>query len=246
MFKEKVALVTGASRGIGRAIAVKLAENGAIVVVNFSGNQQAAKETADMIKAKGGTAYMKKADVSNTEECKQMIDEIVKELGRIDVLINNAGITKDNLILRMSEEDFDSVISVNLKGTFNCIKFASKYMMKNKSGNILNISSVVGIMGNAGQVNYAASKAGVIAITKSAAKELCSRNIRVNAIAPGFIVSDMTEKLSEEIKEEGIKQIPLGRFGMAEEVADLAVFLTREHSSYITGQVVNIDGGLIM
>jgi len=246
MLKGKVALVTGASRGIGRAIALKLSKNGATVIVNYNGSYEKAKETIEEIKNLGNIAFLKKANVANSYECKEMIAEIVKEHGRIDILINNAGITKDNLIIRMTEEEFDDVIAVNLKGTYNCIKFASKYMMKQRNGNILNVSSVSGMMGNIGQINYAASKAGVIGITKSSAKELCTRNIRVNALAPGFIESEMTDLLSEEIVKEGIKQIPLGRFGLAEEVANAALFLVGEESSYITGQVLKIDGGLVM
>ncbi|HKK95516.1 MAG TPA: 3-oxoacyl-[acyl-carrier-protein] reductase [Anaerovoracaceae bacterium] len=246
MLKGKVALVTGASRGIGRAIALKLSKNGATVIVNYNGSYEKAKETIEEIKNLGNIAFLKKANVANSYECKEMIADIVKEHGRIDILINNAGITKDNLIIRMTEEEFDDVIAVNLKGTYNCIKFASKYMMKQRNGNILNVSSVSGMMGNIGQINYAASKAGVIGITKSSAKELCTRNIRVNALAPGFIESEMTDLLSEEIVKEGIKQIPLGRFGLAEEVANAALFLVGEESSYITGQVLKIDGGLVM
>jgi len=246
MLKGKVALVTGASRGIGRAIALKLSKNGATVIINYNGSYEKAKETIEEIKNLGNIAFLKKANVANSYECKEMIADIVKEHGRIDILINNAGITKDNLIIRMTEEEFDDVIAVNLKGTYNCIKFASKYMMKQRNGNILNVSSVSGMMGNIGQINYAASKAGVIGITKSSAKELCTRNIRVNALAPGFIESEMTDLLSEEIVKEGIKQIPLGRFGLAEEVANAALFLVGEESSYITGQVLKIDGGLVM
>ncbi|NLY82275.1 MAG: 3-oxoacyl-[acyl-carrier-protein] reductase [Clostridiales bacterium] len=246
MLKEKVALITGASGGIGRAIAIKLAENGATCIVNYNGNKKKAEATAESIESLGGKAILKKADVSDTEACKKMIEEIIDECGKIDILVNNAGITKDGLLIKMSERDFDQVIDINLKGAFNCTKFASKYMMKKRSGNIINMASISGIIGNAGQVNYSASKAGLIGMTKATAKELSSRNIRVNAIAPGFIETEMTEKLSDKIKEESVKQIPLGRFGKAEEVANVALFLASEQSGYITGQVIRIDGGIVI
>jgi 3-oxoacyl-[acyl-carrier protein] reductase len=246
MLKEKVALITGASGGIGRAVAIKLAENGATCIVHYNGNKKKAEETVKVIESLGGKAIIKKADVSNSDACKRMIAEIVDEFGKVDILVNNAGVTKDGLLVKMSESDFDEVIDINLKGAFNCTKFASKYMMKKRSGNIINMASISGIIGNAGQVNYSASKAGLIGMTKSLAKELATRNIRVNAIAPGFIETEMTEKLSEKIREESVKQIPLGRFGKAEEVANVALFLASEQSGYITGQVIRIDGGIVI
>ncbi|MBK5253882.1 MAG: 3-oxoacyl-[acyl-carrier-protein] reductase [Peptostreptococcaceae bacterium] len=246
MLKEKVALITGASGGIGRAVAIKLAENGATVIVHYNGNKEKAEETVKYIEYLGGKAILKKADVSDSESCKEMVEEIIKEFGKIDILVNNAGITKDGLFIKMSERDFDEVIDINLKGSFNCSKFASRYMMKKRSGNIINMASISGIIGNAGQVNYSASKAGLIGMTKALAKELSARNIRVNAIAPGFIETEMTEKLSEKIREEAVKQIPLGRFGKAEEVANVALFLASEQSGYITGQVIRIDGGIVI
>lgn len=246
MLKGKVALVTGASRGIGRAIALKLAENGAICVINFNGNVKKAEETKSMIEDLGGKAILKQANVANFNDCKKMVDEIIEELGQIDILINNAGITKDGLLLTMSEEDFDQVVNINLKGTFNCTKFVTKYMMKKRTGSIVNVSSISGLIGNAGQVNYSATKAGIIGITKSTAREFARRKIRVNAIAPGYIETEMTAVLSEKIKEESKKQVPLARYGDVEEVANVVLFLASDMSSYITGQVLTIDGGLTM
>ena len=244
-FENKIVLVTGAGRGIGASIAKRFASEGAEVIVNYSGNDEAAQKTVDEITATGGQAQKYKCSVNDSESVKVMIDEIIKEFGRIDILVNNAGITKDGLMLRMTDEDFDRVIDVNLKGTFNCTKYVSKYMLKQKSGKIINISSVVGLSGNAGQVNYSASKAGIIGITKSAAKELSSRGITVNAVAPGFIETDMTRKLPEEIREGACKQIPLGRFGQPEDVAKAVAFLAAE-GSYLTGQVLAVDGGMVM
>ena len=246
MLENKVALVTGAGRGIGRAIAIALAKEGAEVVVNYNGSEERAKEVKQTIEENGGKASIYKCNVSDFEACEAMIKDIVKEHGRLDILVNNAGITKDGLIMKMKEEDFDSVLNVNLKGTFNTIRHSARQMLRQKSGKIINISSVSGVTGNAGQANYSASKAGIIGLTKSAARELASRNINVNAIAPGFVDTDMTITLSDKVKEGAKGQIPLGRFGKPEEVAELALFLSSEKSDYITGQVINIDGGMVM
>ena len=216
-FENKIVLVTGAGRGIGASIAKRFASEGAEVIVNYSGNDEAAQKTVDEITATGGQAQKYKCSVNDSESVKVMIDEIIKEFGRIDILVNNAGITKDGLMLRMTDEDFDRVIDVNLKGTFNCTKYVSKYMLKQKSEKIINISSVVGLSGNAGQVNYSASKAGIIGITKSAAKELSSRGITVNAVAPGYVDTDMTKVLSDNIRNEILKNIPLQRMGNVED-----------------------------
>lgn len=246
MLKEKVAVVTGASRGIGKAVALKLASMGAIVIVNYAGSKDKAESVVKEIEDMGGKAEAVPCDVSDFQMCSDFISNVQKKYGRIDILVNNAGITRDGLAIAMKEEDFDAVIATNLKGTFNCIRFASRIMMKQRSGKIINMSSVSGVAGNAGQVNYSAAKAGVIGITKSMARELASRNINVNAIAPGFIETDMTNALSEKVKEQAVLQIPLGRFGKAEEVAELAAFLASDSSNYITGQVFHIDGGMVM
>ena len=237
-------LVTGAGRGIGASIAKRFASEGAEVIVNYSGNDEAAQKTVDEITVTGGQAQKYKCSVNDSESVKVMIDEIIKEFGRIDILVNNAGITKDGLMLRMTDEDFDRVIDVNLKGTFNCTKYVSKYMLKQKSGKIINISSVVGLSGNAGQVNYSASKAGIIGITKSAAKELSSRGITVNAVAPGYVDTDMTKVLSDNIRNEILKNIPLQRMGNVEDISNCVAFLASEDASYITGQVISVDGGM--
>ena len=243
-FENKIVLVTGAGRGIGASIAKRFASEGAEVIVNYSGNDEAAQKTVDEITATGGQAQKYKCSVNDRESVKVMIDEIIKKFGRIDILVNNAGITKDGLMLRMTDEDFDRVIDVNLKGTFNCTKYVSKYMLKQKSGKIINISSVVGLSGNAGQVNYSASKAGIIGITKSAAKELSSRGITVNAVAPGYVDTDMTKVLSDNIRNEILKNIPLQRMGYVEDISNCVAFLASEDASYITGQVISVDGGM--
>ena len=240
----KVALVTGAGRGIGRAIAKALAKEGATVIVNYGGNEAAAQETVDSITTDGGSAEKYKCDVSDFAAVGEMIQYVVEKYKKLDILVNNAGITKDGLMMKMSEEDFDSVLAVNLKGTFNCIRNVSRQMLKQRSGRIINMSSVVGLAGNAGQVNYAASKAGVIGVTKSAAKELASRGITVNAIAPGYIDTDMTSVLSDSVKETVLSAIPLGRMGAVEDIAEMAVFLASDKASYITGQVISVDGGM--
>lgn len=246
MTEKKVAVVTGASRGIGRAIACELASRGMFVVINYNGSREKAEEVKDEIKAKGGEAETRQCDVADYEACQSFFKEIVQKHGRIDVLVNNAGITKDGLLMAMNEADFSRVVDTNLKGTFHCIRHVSRQMLKQKSGRIINLSSVVGLSGNAGQANYAASKAGVIGLTKSAAKELASRGITVNAIAPGFIRTDMTEVLGDKIKEETIKMIPMGSFGEPEDVAKAAAFLASEEARYITGQVLCVDGGMAM
>lgn len=243
-FENKIVLVTGAGRGIGASIAKRFASEGAEVIVNYSGNDEAAQKTVDEITAIGGQAQKYKCSVNDSESVKVMIDEIIKKFGRIDILVNNAGITKDGLMLRMTDEDFDRVIDVNLKGTFNCTKYVSKYMLKQKSGKIINISSVVGLSGNAGQINYSASKAGIIGITKSAAKELSSRRITVNAVAPGYVDTDMTKVLSDNIRNEILKNIPLQRMGNVEDISNCVAFLASEDASYITGQVISVDGGM--
>ena len=243
---NKVAVVTGGSRGIGRAIALELAKEGYFVVVNYNGSQERAQEVIKQIEGFGGSATLVQCDVSDFQACEEFIKNVVSEYKTIDVLVNNAGITKDGLLMRMSEEDFDKVIDINLKGTFNCVRFASRYMMKQRQGRIINISSVVGVAGNAGQTNYAASKAGIIGLTKSAARELASRNITVNAVAPGFIETEMTDVLSEEIKEKSAAQIPLGKFGRPEDIASTVAFLASEKAGYITGQVIHVDGGMVM
>ena len=246
MLKDKVAIVTGGTRGIGRAIALKLADNGANIVINYRNSDKEAEELKAILEEKGVKVLTVKCDISNFEDSKNIMDKCKEVFGKIDILVNNAGITKDTLIMRMKEEDFDSVIDVNLKGTFNCAKHASAIMLKQRFGKIINMTSVVGIAGNAGQVNYAASKAGVIGLTKSLAKELGSRGITVNAVAPGFINTDMTASLSEKVKEEASKNIPLKRLGDPEDVANLVGFLASDAANYITGQVINVDGGMVM
>lgn len=246
MLAGKVALVTGASRGIGKAIACKLAREGAKVIINYNGSKEKAEAVKSEIEAAGGQAEVYQCDVSDYTACETFIQTVIKEEGSLDILVNNAGITKDGLLMKMSEEDFDKVLDTNLKGAFNTIRFASRQMLKQKSGRIINMSSVVGVIGNAGQANYAASKAGVIGLTKAAARELASRGITVNAIAPGFIETDMTDVLSDKVKEASEAQIPLGHFGKPEDVAAAAAFLASEEARYITGQVLHVDGGMCM
>jgi 3-oxoacyl-[acyl-carrier protein] reductase len=242
----KVIIVTGASRGIGRSVAIELAKLGAKVVINYAGNEAAAEEVKSIIVAAGGQAIVVKADVGNIEAVDAMVNETINTFGKIDILVNNAGITRDNLLMRMKEEDWDAVININLKGVFVCTKAVSRIMMKQRSGKIINMTSVVGVMGNAGQANYAAAKAGVIGFTKSMAKELASRGITVNAIAPGYISTDMTAVLSEQLKEDLAKKIPVGRLGRPEDVAAAVAFLASDLANYITGQTLNVDGGMLM
>lgn len=246
MLKDKVAVVTGASRGIGRSIAEHLAREGATVIINYNGSADRAKEVETNICEKGGKAEAIQCNVADFSACETFIADVIKKYGRIDILVNNAGITRDNLMMKMKEEEFDAVISTNLKGAFNCMKFASRQMLKQRSGKIINISSVSGVMGNAGQTNYSASKAGIIGLTKSAARELASRHITVNAIAPGFIRTEMTEVLSDSVKAAATAQIPMGTFGEPEDIAQMAVFLASEKADYITGQVICVDGGMAM
>ena len=246
MLEEKIAVVTGASRGIGRAIAKELALKGGFVIVNYNGSKQAADETVNEITQAGGKAVGVQCNVADAAECEAFINNIISEYGRIDILVNNAGITRDNLLMKMSEEEFDAVIDTNLKGAFNCIKHVSRQMLKQKGGRIINISSVSGVMGNAGQANYCASKAGVIGLTKSVAREIGSRGITVNAIAPGFIDTEMTAVLPDDVKRAMGEQIPLKRFGTTEDVAQAAVFLASDRAAYITGQVLCVDGGMAM
>jgi 3-oxoacyl-[acyl-carrier protein] reductase len=246
MLKEKVALVTGASGGIGKAIAIACAKEGATVAIHYNGNQAKAEAVKAEIEGFGGKAEVFQCNVADFNETKALIQSVKKTFGRIDILVNNAGITRDGLLMAMSEDDFDNVIDTNLKGTFNCIRFASRIMMKQRYGRIINITSVSGVAGNAGQANYSSSKAGIIGLTKSVAKELASRNITSNAIAPGFVDTEMTEVLSEEVKENAKKMIPLGRFANPEDIANAAVFLASDKASYITGQVLLVDGGMVM
>lgn len=242
----KVALVTGASRGIGRKIAVTLAGYGASVIVNYNGSWEKADEVVKEITDNGGQAEAIQCNVAEFDRAKELIDGIVKTYGRLDILVNNAGITKDNLIMKMSEDDFDAVIDTNLKGAFNCIRHVSRQMLKQRSGRIINISSVSGVMGNVGQANYCASKAGIIGLTKSVARELGSRGITSNAVAPGFIRTEMTDVLPEDVKKAMGEQIPLKRFGETEDVAETVAFLASDHAGYITGQVIQVDGGMAM
>ena len=246
MEERKVALITGASRGIGKEIAKKFAENNYNIVINYTSDKTDLEKLKEEFDEYNVEILFEKADVSKYEECEKMVKNAIDKFGRIDCLVNNAGITRDNLIMRMKEEDFEKVININLKGTFNMTKNVVPYMMKKRSGKIVSISSVVGIAGNAGQSNYAASKAGIIGFTKSIAKELASRNIYANAVAPGFINTDMTEVLPDNVKENINNQIPLKRMGNPKEVANVVYFLGSEQSSYITGQVINVDGGMIM
>ena len=242
----KVAVVTGASRGIGRAIALKLADEGAKVVVNYSGSQAKAEEVVARIHENGGEAIAVQASVSQSEEVIALIDTAVKTFGSLDILVNNAGITRDNLLMRMKEDEWDDVLNTNLKGVFLCTKAVTRQMMKQRAGRIINISSIVGVAGNAGQANYVAAKAGVIGLTKTTAKELASRNILVNAIAPGFIETEMTDQLPEELKQGMLTQIPLAKLGQPEDIAKAVAFLASDDANYMTGQTLNIDGGMVM
>ncbi|MFR3730886.1 3-oxoacyl-[acyl-carrier-protein] reductase [Lacrimispora sp.] len=246
MLDGKVAVVTGAGRGIGRAIAIKLASQGATVIVNYNGSKEKALEAVKEIEAMGGAAEAMKCNVSDYESAGAFFDSIIKKFGKLDILVNNAGITRDNLLMKMSEEEFDAVINTNLKGVFNCMKHVSRQMIRQKGGRIINIASVSGVLGNAGQANYSAAKAGVIGITKSFAREASSRGITVNAVAPGFIKTDMTEVLSESVKTATLDQIPMKQFGTAEDVANAVAFLASEEAGYITGQVLCVDGGMAM
>ena len=246
MLKGKCAVITGASRGIGKCIATKFAKEGANVVINYRNNEEEALKVKQELEDLGSQVLVVKADVSELEQAENLIKEAKKEFGRVDILVNNAGITKDNLIIRMKEEDFDSVIKTNLKGAFNCLKAVTPIMLNQKYGKIVNMASVVGVVGNPGQVNYCASKAGLIGMTKSLAKEIGSRNITVNAIAPGFIDTDMTKILSDDQKKKILSQIPLNKFGNVEDIANVALFLGSENSNYITGQVIHVDGGMAM
>ena len=242
----KVALVTGGSRGIGKAIVLALASAGANVAINYAGNITAAEAVADEVTAMGRKAILVQGDVANTVVAAEIVEKVVTELGKIDILINNAGITRDGLLVRMKEEDWDALLSTNLKGVFNCTKAAVKHMMKQRSGKIVNISSVVGVMGNASQANYAAAKAGCIGFTKSVAKEVASRGINVNAVAPGLISTDMTQVLPEKVVEEMLTGIPLKRAGEPKDVANAVLFLVSEEAAYITGQTLHVDGGMVM
>lgn len=246
MLTGKVAVVTGASRGIGREIAKTLGAEGATVVVNYNGSKDKAEEVVKEIREAQGKAEAVQCDVSDFEKAGELMDHVIKTYGRVDILVNNAGITRDGLLMRMSEEDFDKVVSTNMKGAFNCMRHVARQMIKQKSGRIINISSVSGVLGNGGQVNYAASKAGIIGMTKSAARELASRGITVNAIAPGFINTEMTEVLSDAVKEGAAAQIPMKVFGETEDVAWAAVYLASDRARYITGQVLCVDGGMAM
>ncbi|UMT76725.1 3-oxoacyl-[acyl-carrier-protein] reductase [Staphylococcus roterodami] len=242
----KSALVTGASRGIGRSIALQLAEEGYNVAVNYAGSKEKAEAVVEEIKAKGVDSFAIQANVADADEVKAMIKEVVSQFGSLDVLVNNAGITRDNLLMRMKEQEWDDVIDTNLKGVFNCIQKATPQMLRQRSGAIINLSSVVGAVGNPGQANYVATKAGVIGLTKSAARELASRGITVNAVAPGFIVSDMTDALSDELKEQMLTQIPLARFGQDTDIANTVAFLASDKAKYINGQTIHVNGGMYM
>ena len=246
MLKGKCAIVTGAAKGIGKAVALKLASLGANIVLNYRSSEDKAIELETELKELGVEVLRVKGDISKLADVENLVNQAKEKFGHIDIMVNNAGITKDTLLLRMKEEDFDSVIDVNLKGVFNCLKTITPIMVKQRYGKIVNLSSVVGIIGNAGQVNYAASKAGVIGMTKSLAKEIGARGITVNAVAPGFIETDMTDGLGDKLKEEAKKGIPLRRLGTAADVAEVVAFLSSDSSNYITGQVINVDGGMVM
>lgn len=246
MLNGKVAVVTGASRGIGKAVAKKLASQGAVVIINYNGSEDRAKEVKAEIEQDGGKAEIFPCNVSDYAACEVFFKTVIEKFGSVDILVNNAGITKDGLLMKMSEADYDAVLDTNLKGTFNCIRFVARQMIRQKGGRIINMSSVSGVLGNAGQANYSASKAGVIGLTKSAARELAARGITVNAVAPGFIDTEMTAVLSEKVKEGAVAQIPLGKFGEPEDIAEAVAFLASEQAKYITGQVLHVDGGMAM
>ena len=245
-FEGKTAIVTGASRGIGREIALQLAQEGAKVAVNYSGSKDKADEVVQQIKDTGGEAFAIQADVSNSDSVKTMVDMTIETFGSIDILVNNAGITKDNLLVRMKEDEWDDVININLKGVFLCTKGVSRQMMRQRAGKIVNVASIVGVSGNAGQANYVAAKAGVIGFTKTTAQELAARNINVNAVAPGFITTDMTDALDETMKNQMLANIPLGKLGSPENVAKTVMFLLSDDAAYITGQTIHVDGGMVM
>lgn len=238
--------MTGASRGIGKAIALKLAAEGAAVVINYHGSMEKAKEVKAEIESDGGIAEIMQCNVADYQATEAMIRKVTDDFGRLDILVNNAGITRDGLLMKMSEEDYDTVLDTNLKGPFHCIRFAARQMLRQRGGRIINLSSVSGILGNAGQANYSASKAGVIGLTKSAARELASRGITVNAVAPGFIETEMTAVLPEKVRESAVAQIPMGAFGTAEDVAEAVAFLASDSARYITGQTIHVDGGMAM
>ena len=244
--KDKKVLITGSSRGIGAEIAKKMAAFGAEVIINYAHSEERAEKVKAEIEGAGGTAHLLQADVSNFDQAADLIKTAYKKMGGLDVLVNNAGITRDKLLMRMKEEDWDQVLDINLKGVFNCTKNAIRYMMKQRHGKIVNLSSVVGLMGNAGQANYSASKAGIVGFTKSVAREVSKRGINVNAVAPGYINTDMTEELPAKVKEDMLKNIPLDRFGEVEDVANVILFLVSPLSSYVNGQTINIDGGMLM
>lgn len=244
MLTDKIALVTGASRGIGKAIAIELAKEGATVIVNYNGSADRAQEVVDEITNNGGQASAYQCNVADFAECEKMTAAIMKEYGHVDILVNNAGITKDGMIMKMSEADFDQVLDTNLKGTFNTIRHLSRYFLKQRSGKIINIASVSGILGNPGQANYSASKAGVIGLTKSVARELASRGINVNAVAPGFIATDMTDAMTEDAKGKLEEMIPMKKIGSPQDIADIVVFLASDKANYITGQTFSVDGGM--
>lgn len=244
MLAGKIALVTGASRGIGKQTAITLASYGATVIVNYNGSKDKAEEVVSIIKENGGNAASYCCNVADYAAVETMMKDIIKEYGALHILVNNAGITKDGLLMKMSEEDYDAVVDTNLKGTFNCIKHISRQMLKQKGGRIINLSSVVGVYGNVGQMNYAASKAGIIGITKSVAKELGSRGISVNAVAPGFVVTEMTDAMSEDAKKQVADRISMKRLGQVEDIAELVAFLASDKAGYITGQVICVDGGM--
>ncbi|NNV05052.1 3-oxoacyl-[acyl-carrier-protein] reductase [Geobacillus sp. C56-T2] len=246
MLEGKIALVTGASRGIGRAVALELARQGANVIVNYAGSEAKANEVVETIRSLGREAFAVQADVASAADVERMVKAALDSFGRLDILVNNAGITRDNLLMRMKEEEWDAVINTNLKGVFLCTKAVARPMMKQRYGRIVNIASVVGVIGNPGQANYVAAKAGVIGLTKTAARELASRHITVNAVAPGFITTDMTEALSAEQKETMLKQIPLARFGEPDDVARVVAFLASDAAGYMTGQTLHVDGGMVM